>query len=102
MDVQCNYEIGPLRRSVIVSAVRTRIIKIGNSQGIRLPKVLLDQVGLIGEIQVEVQPDHLVLRPAHRARQGWEEQFQQMAQRADDQLLDPTTSTEWDVHEWDW
>lgn len=61
------------------TVVKTRIVKIGNSHGIRIPKLLLEQVGLTGQIEVEVQTNQLVLRPAsEQARQGWEVQFQAM------------------------
>lgn len=46
------------------TAIRTRIVKIGNSQGIRIPKLLLEQSGLGAEVEVNVEGDHLVIRPA--------------------------------------
>ena len=86
------------------AAIKTRIIKIGNSQGIRIPKLLLDQTGLGGEVELEPREDHIVIRPTQRARQGWEDQFKKMAELGDDKLLDgdvllPTT---WDEDEWEW
>ena len=50
--------------------IKTRLIKIGNSQGIRIPKMLLDQVALTEELELAVQGDHLVLRPTRRPRAG--------------------------------
>ena len=84
--------------------VRARIVKIGNSQGIRIPKVLLEQVGLGVEVEVEARGDELIVRSARHARAGWREQFELMAERGDDQLLDPDTTglTEWDKEEWEW
>jgi len=88
-----------------VSAVmKTRIIKIGNSKGIRIPKSLLDQVGLSEEVELAVQRNRLVIRPAHRPRHDWEEQFRAMAKQGDDRLLDAEVIglTEWDENEWEW
>lgn len=84
--------------------IKTRLIKIGNSQGIRLPKLLLDQIGLVEEVELEVQPDQIVIRPAQQPRYGWEEQFQAMAKSGDDRLLDGETLSlsTWDVDEWVW
>ncbi|MDQ2730368.1 MAG: AbrB/MazE/SpoVT family DNA-binding domain-containing protein [Armatimonadota bacterium] len=85
--------------------VKTRIVKIGNSHGIRIPKSLLEQVGLVGQVEVEVQSDGLIVRPASgQPRQGWEEQFRLMAARGDDQLLDPelVSGSQWDEVEWEW
>ncbi len=70
------------------ATVRTHIIKIGNSQGIRIPKLLLDQLGLGDEVEIEVQGKQLVIRPTRSPRQGWNEQFQVMAAQGDDRLLD--------------
>ncbi len=83
---------------------RARIIKIGNSQGIRIPKPLLRQAGLTDEVELEVQQDRIVIHPAHRSRQGWDEQFRLMAEQGDDRLLDPEVPslTRWDEDEWEW
>lgn len=84
--------------------VTTRLVKIGNSQGIRIPKLLLEQVGLSGEVQVEVDNDRLILRSATGHRQGWDEHFQRMAQQGDDHLLDGEALllTQWEDKEWEW
>lgn len=70
------------------STVKTQIIKIGNSRGIRIPKLLLEQAGLGAEVEISVQRDQLVIRPAARPRHGWDEQFRAMAECGDDRLLD--------------
>ena len=85
-----------------MSVVKTSIIKIGNSRGIRIPKLLIDQVGLGKEVEIAVQHDQLVIRPTLRPRDGWDEQFRAMATRGDDQLLDEPVSTQWDMREWKW
>ncbi|MBW4487056.1 MAG: AbrB/MazE/SpoVT family DNA-binding domain-containing protein [Trichocoleus desertorum ATA4-8-CV12] len=84
--------------------VKTRIVKIGNSQGIRIPKLLLEQLHLSDEVELVVQQNQLVIRPARSVRQGWDEAFQKMAEHGDDQLLDPeaTSLTSWDSNEWEW
>lgn len=85
--------------------MRLKIVAIGNSRGVRLPKALLEQSGIGEEVEVEVQDDALVLRAikAGAARRGWSKAFQEMAARGDDQLLDPgATSTAWGEEEWEW
>ena len=86
------------------TGVKTRIVRIGNSHGIRIPKPLLEQVGLAGEVELKVQDNHLVVRAAHRPRQAWADQFQAMAQQDDDRLLDgeAPSLTQWDEDEWEW
>lgn len=85
-----------------MNAVKTQIIKIGNSRGIRIPKLLIDQVGLGNEVEISVQRDHLIIRPTSHPRHGWEEQFSAMAEHGDDRLLDEPTPTQWDASEWKW
>jgi antitoxin MazE len=84
--------------------MKTRIVPIGNSHGIRIPKPLLEQVGLRGEVELRVEDGALVIRPARRPREGWAAAFEEMARRGDDALLDdvaPTLSG-WDEDEWEW
>jgi antitoxin MazE len=85
------------------TVVKTRIIKIGNSQGVRIPKVLLEQLGFGSEVEIAVQDQQLVLRPMRRPRRGWAEQFRLMAERGDDQLIDGDIVglTSWDDTEWE-
>ncbi len=88
----------------MAKAVRTRIIHIGNSRGVRIPKLLLEQTGLGEEVELVVQRDQVVIRPVQRPRSGWDEQFRTMAERGDDRLLEEsvTNFTRWDADEWEW
>ncbi len=83
---------------------RTRIVKIGNSQGVRIPKLLLGELELGEEVELAVEEGQLVIRPVHRSRCGWDEAFRQMAERGDDRMLDETavSLTPWDGDEWEW
>ncbi len=84
-------------------AVKTRIIKIGNSQGIRIPKPLLEQSGLKEEVELEVEENKIIIQAVTRPRQGWVEAFAAMAEQGDDALLDPDViDAEWDDQEWQW
>lgn len=84
------------------AAIRTRIIKIGNSQGIRIPKPLLEQSGIHTEVEIEVQSGQLIVRAAPQSRLGWDEAFAAMAEQQDDVLLDDVATTNWDQVEWEW
>jgi antitoxin MazE len=83
------------------TAFRTRVVKIGNSQGVRIPKPLLEQAGLGERVEIEVEGSQIVIRPTHRAREGWQRQFQE---RGDDCLLDADALSlmQWDQDEWEW
>ncbi|GFO64596.1 AbrB/MazE/SpoVT family DNA-binding domain-containing protein [Geomonas paludis] len=82
--------------------MRTNIIRIGNSQGIRIPKVLLEQSRVGTEVDVEVEDGMIVIRSASRPRDGWTEKFRLMAEQGDDKLVDEGVQTEWDKDEWEW
>ena len=82
--------------------IKTRLIRIGNSHGVRIPKTIRDQVGLTDDIELEVQGSHLIIRPSAAPRATWAAQFQQMTGNGDDTLLDPETPTSWDESEWEW
>ncbi len=86
------------------TVVKTRIVKIGNSQGVRIPKLFLEQTQLGEEVELELQAGQIVIRSARRARAGWESKFQMMAEHGDDRLLDSDVppATAWDEDEWTW
>ena len=85
------------------ATIKTRLVRIGNSQGIRIPRVVVEQAGLQGELELEVRRKQLVVRPALGPRQGWDDRFLEMAERGDDQPLWPETAlTSFDDKEWEW
>ena len=81
---------------------RSKIVKIGNSRGIRIPQVLLEQAGLTDEVEMIVEGKDLIIHPAHSSRGGWEAQFSAMSTNNDDKMLDQNAPTQWDQDEWEW
>jgi len=82
--------------------MRASIIKIGNSQGIRLPKPILEQCGFHNEVEIEVHDNELILRSPTNPRANWEKAFKAMASNKDDNILDPAAPTQWDDGDWEW
>jgi antitoxin MazE len=69
-------------------ALQVSIRRIGNSQGIVIPKPVLAQLGLNGEAEMTIEGGALVLRPpATAARKGWAEAARKIAQAGDDALV---------------
>jgi antitoxin MazE len=68
--------------------MRARVVRIGNSRGVRIPKPLIEQVGLQDEVEIAVEGNSLIIRAAARPRAGWATAFRSMAERGDDRLLD--------------
>jgi antitoxin MazE len=104
-----------MQASAMSKSIQTQIVEIDNSQGIHIPKSLLEQIGISGAVEIEVQGDRIVIRAAQKPRAGWfvisgalkpradwEEAFAKMAEQHDDVLLDDVTTTEWKEFEWEW
>jgi antitoxin MazE len=83
-------------------ATKTRIVRIGNSRGIRIPKTLLDEADLPEEVELRAQPGRLVVQGVRRPRSGWAAAAKRMRAGGDDRLLDKATSTKFDCKEWGW
>jgi antitoxin MazE len=104
-----------MQASAMSKSIQTQIVEIDNSQGIRIPKSLLEQIGISEAVEIEVHGDRIVIRAAQKPgagwfvisgalkpRAGWEEAFAKMAEQHDDVLLDDVTTTEWKEFEWEW
>lgn len=83
-------------------AMKARLVRIGNSRGIRLPKVVIEQARLTDEVELEVRGATVVITAARKARDGWAEAAQKLHSQGGDQLLDPPTSTDFEEAEWQW
>ena len=86
--------------------MKVKIVKIGNSKGIRIPKVLLRQTGIDEEVNLEVEDDQIILRPCKKSvRKEWNSSFRKMAEVEDDNLIDGkhlSNQTVFDEEEWEW
>jgi antitoxin MazE len=82
--------------------MKTRLVRIGNSRGVRLPKPVIQEAGLTEEVELRVRPGSIVIEPATGARAGWAEAAQRLAAAGEDRLLDPIASTRFEEKEWRW
>jgi antitoxin MazE len=82
--------------------MKSRIVQIGNSRGIRLPKVLLEQAQLADEVELEAEPGRITICRGSRPRAGWATAARRMHERGEDRFLDATTATRFDKEEWKW
>jgi antitoxin MazE len=84
--------------------MRTSIVRIENSQGIRIPKAIIEQCHLGADVELEVEDKKIIIRAAARPRQGWGEKFEVMAISGDANLLDGELikQSAWDENEWQW
>ncbi len=83
--------------------MRTELVRIGNSRGVRIPKPIIAQCGLGDTVELRVENDCLVISPGRRPRQGWEEAFRAAGTAVRDELLLETTEpNDFDRKEWEW
>ena len=86
--------------------MKTKVIKIGNSRGIRIPKSIIEQSGLNDEVELEVRNNQIIIKSISKTkRENWDLLFKKMAQNKDDMLLDADAlagQTIWDNNEWLW
>jgi antitoxin MazE len=86
-----------------MSSVKTKIVRIGNSRGIRIPKVILDQYHINDEVELETKEDCVIIKSSYTAREGWEKAFKKMHENKEDVLLiDDSITNEFDEVEWEW
>ena len=82
--------------------MKTRLVRIGNSRGIRLPKPFIEEAGLTDEVEVRVRERAIIITPSVAPRAGWAEAAKQLRERDEDRLLDLPTPTRFDEKEWRW
>ncbi|MEK7855967.1 MAG: AbrB/MazE/SpoVT family DNA-binding domain-containing protein [Acidobacteriota bacterium] len=82
--------------------MKAQIIQIGNSQGIRIPKMMLEETKLSGEVELEVQADGLLIRSVQKPRGAWDAAFKSLADADDDQPISAVPATGFETKECKW
>lgn len=67
--------------------MKTSIIQIGNSKGIRLGKAILKKYKIYGSVELVLEKEHIILKPIHTPRKGWEKSFKKMHEKGEDRIL---------------
>lgn len=81
--------------------MKAQIIQIGNSQGLRLPKMMLEESGITGEVDIELHEDGILIRRSSKPRDGWATAFKRLAEN-DDDLTGGDAANEFDRRNWQW
>ena len=83
--------------------MKARLVRIGNSQGVRIPKAVLRQCGMDDEVEMTVEDRRIVITPGRQPREGWDDGFRAAEAAGEDELLLPDDlSQPWDEEEWSW
>jgi antitoxin MazE len=84
-------------------AMKARLVQIGNSRGIRLPKPLIEQAGLDEDVELLVRHGGILIEPVRDSpRSNWKVAAQRLHADGGDQLIDPPATTDFDEDEWEW
>ncbi|MEW6104620.1 MAG: AbrB/MazE/SpoVT family DNA-binding domain-containing protein [bacterium] len=82
--------------------MKTNIVAIGNSKGIRIPKVILKQCNIKDSVILELDKDKIIIIPEHKkARSNWEKAFKDMKDNKDDKLL-IDDNVDLNIGDWEW
>jgi antitoxin MazE len=88
-----------------MEVIMTTLIKIGNSQGVRIPKAIIEQAQLSDKkLEFKIIDDGLLIQPVKQPRQGWKEQFDKTSKLKESDY----SNQEWldaplaDTEEWEW
>lgn len=83
--------------------MKTTLIPIGNSRGVRIPKPFIEQCGLTEQVEMDVHDGTILIHAPRQPRAGWDTAFARMARAGDDKLLDgQAPPTRWDEEDWQW
>jgi len=81
--------------------MKTKLIAIGNSKGVRIPRAFIKLCGLTREIEIDIRDRTIIISPPQGPRAGWKQAFERMARQGDDSLIDPA-ATAWEDEDWQW
>ena len=82
--------------------MKTALVRIGNSKGVRIPKKIIEQCGLGEHVEMTVQGNTVVIAPGRKPRDGWEDSFRAMSAAGDDEPLWPDYMSSEADEEWTW
>lgn len=83
--------------------MKTDLIRIGNSRGIRIPKPLIEECGLGDTVELRVENARLIISPERQPRAGWAEAFRAAgASESDELILAEMPANDFDSKEWKW
>ncbi|CAK8725512.1 SpoVT-AbrB domain-containing protein [Candidatus Electrothrix aarhusensis] len=78
-----------------------KVVRIGNSRGIRLPRKILDQCHIEDQLDLNVKGGKIVVTPVRKTpRDGWEEYAIKMHEAHDDELMIPDVFPDEDHLKW--
>ena len=82
--------------------MKAQIIRIGNSKGIRIPKPILEESNLEGQVELEVVEEGLLIKSTSPPRHGWADAFRALAENDDEEMIIGEGGNSFDAESWRW
>ena len=82
--------------------MRAKLVQIGNSRGVRLPKPMIEEAGLNDDVDIHVVEGSIIITSNLKPRSGWADSAKLLHDQNGDVLLDQANSTAFDETEWKW
>lgn len=103
-ELRTLYLLDKNRPRNYIVIMKTNIISIGNSQGVRIPKILLEQSRLSGEVELEVRGKSIVILPSKKPRENWDEEFRKVSAEnvEEEEIFGGEIKNRFDEEEWEW
>jgi len=80
--------------------MKIKIIRIGNSKGVRLSKMILEKYKIGEQVNLRLEPDHIIIEPLKAPREDWDEIFLRLKQGPSDVSLLPDVFEDEAIPEW--
>ncbi len=86
--------------------MKAKIINIGNSKAVRIPKPMLKQAKLGDNVLLEINSEGILVKPENKkrlARSGWDKQMKEAVKKSGKpENLMENISNDFDKTEWTW
>lgn len=82
--------------------MRGKLVRIGNSRGVRLPKALIEEAGLGDDLEITVREGEIVIARARKVREGWAEDARRLAELEPHGTRPELPPTHFHLHEHEW
>jgi len=81
-----------------------KLIKIGSSRGVRLPKKLIEKFNFGDELEMEIRKDGLLLKKSSNPRRGWYQNIHKELKNEGftEDLIPGSFKNEFDESDWQW
>ena len=82
--------------------MKAKLVQIGNSRGVRLPKPMIEEARLRDDVDIHVVEGSIIITSNVKPRSSWADSAKRLHSQNGDVLLDQANSTTFDETEWKW